>query len=246
MILNVRTLLSVGITALLLFLVLLMPARVALSLTGMDSLLGYQDARGSIWGARLHGARLRGQPVGSMDLSISPFALLSGSFNADVRFSGGGRQGSFSLLKGATTEIKSLDLALDVSAVFGPAALSGVLSVRDAALSYEGARCTSGSGTIRTNILENGFSAIGMAGPLLAGQLGCTDGTVSFSLGGESDLLQISAIGRVTGAGQPDADILLTFKDPDIVTPDLKSALEFAGLRESNEGWRGQLNMDIR
>lgn len=245
MTLSVRGLLSVGLAAFILFLILFMPARLALSFTGANAFLGYQEAQGSIWNARLLGAQVRSRPLGTMDLSISPFALVTGDLGADIRFGGGGRQGSLSLNTGATTEIKDLNLALDVSAVLGPAALNGVLTVRDGTFTYEGARCTAGRGIARSNVLESGFAAMGLTAPVLAGDLGCTDGKPSFALAGENDLLSISASGIITGAQRPVADILLAFKDAQLVTDDLKSALEFAGLRESNEGWRGRLNLDL-
>lgn len=246
MILNVRTLLSVGATAFLAFLIMLMPARAALSLMGAQTIIGYQDARGSIWHARLVGAQIRGRPLGTVELSLSPFALLTGSLNADVRFDGSGRQGSFTLKKDQKTLIEDLGIALDIDAVFGPAALSGVLTVKDGSFRYDQGRCTSGSGLVRTNVLESGFTAIGVQAPVLAGELSCVEGRPFYSLLGENERLAISASGTLTGAAQQTAEINVTFKDTSLVTPDLKSALEFAGLRESNEGWRGQLNLDLR
>jgi len=245
MTLSVRALLSVGFAAFILFLVLLMPANLALSLTGANTFLGYQEAQGSIWNARLLGAQVRGRPLGTMDLSISPLTLMTGNLSADVRFGGGGKQGSFALKTGSVTEIDRLDLVLDVSAVLGPAALNGVLTVRGGSFTYDGGRCTAGRGAVRSNILESGFAAMGVTAPVLAGDLSCMDGKPAFTLAGENDLLSISASGVFTGARRPTADILLAFKDARLVTDDLKSALEFAGLRESNEGWRGRLNLEL-
>lgn len=245
MMLSLRTLLSVGVTAFVAFLILLMPARVALSLTGAQTLLTYQEARGSIWQARLLGVQVRGRPLGAVELGVSPFALLTGSLNADVRFSGAGRQGSFTLRKDKTTAVDALDMALDVNAVFGLAALNGVVTVRDGSLSYDQGRCTSGSGAVRTNILESGFAATGIQAPVLAGALGCAAGQPAYTLSGENEFVAIFANGVLTDAQRQTVDIVLTFKDMRLVTSDLRSALEFAGLSESNEGWRGRLNLDL-
>jgi general secretion pathway protein N len=247
MILSARTLVITGIAAFLLFVIALMPASLALSLSGADGLLRYSAAHGTVWDARLEGARVSGRPLGTVALSLSPLSALAGTLSAEGAFSSPGRSGRFALTRdGDTTRVKDLHLSLDITARVGRGALAGVLSLRDAALAFSGNRCTQADGTFRTNILESGFAGTGVEGPLLTGALVCDGGVPGFRFSGENDFVAISGQGSLTAGARVAADILVAFREGVPVTDDLKLALQFAGLQETTEGWRGQLSLDVQ
>jgi hypothetical protein len=193
--------------ALLLALVALLPLKMVLIAAGGQDRFGYVAAYGPVWGGRVYGLRLTGEPIRETGIALDPIGLLGLQARLDWRVEDVSLRGagmtSFGL--GGRVRIENAQLTARLDR-FGLAALPGLdpdepvfLSVDRLVHGPEG--CLEARGALRTNALYTLGQAYDFDGPVLEGVLQCSqDGQVELILGGESEDVSVEA--EITLAGQ--------------------------------------------
>lgn len=203
--------------ALLLAIVLLLPLRVALALTG--DMIAARSVEGTVWDGRLLGASLGGQPVGDLDAGMSPLPLLLGK--ARVKVDGalvhGAVIGSFG---GQGGDIVVLNLPL--SRTFGPVTLSA-LDVADAHVRFRGGDCAEADG--RVGLQLRSF----LGEQHLSGTLRCSGPVLAVDLLSQSAMERLSL--RFPDAGRYEATLIVRASDTGQA-----AGLAAAGFRETPVG----------
>ena len=92
-------------------LVMTLPMRIALAWMGADHAgVSAADVSGSIWNGQLRATQYHGAPLGDMEASLDPFALLSGKRRLTVR----GTLGKVALVEGVSRGFEMADAAIEV------------------------------------------------------------------------------------------------------------------------------------
>lgn len=236
-----RLLLTVGSAAFFVFLLAFLPARVMLPRVAPDA--RYSDAQGSIWQAAVRDLSLGTYHLGNTGINVSPLSLVSGGLAADISFDGPNGRGSVTWRRDGGTHLEGLSLIRDVQARIGGRVLSGAVSVSGSQFSFdEKGQCQHAEGMLRSNILE----ALGpIDGPPISGGFACKDGLVTVRFTGEHQAFSISGQGPLNGMSGAPLELVLTSKTTADLPEPLILMLRSAGLRQTDEGWRGQLILDL-
>lgn len=203
--------------ALLLAILLLLPLRIALALTG--DAIAARSVEGTVWSGRLLGASLGGQPLGDLDAGMSPFALFLGkaSVHLDGALLHGAVIGSFG---GQGGDIRMLNLPLSRS--FGPVTLTA-MDVADAHVRFRGNDCAEADG--RVGLQLKSF----LGEQHLSGALRCSGAVLAVDLLSQSAMERLSL--RFRDPGRYEATLIVRASDTGQA-----SGLAAAGFRETPVG----------
>lgn len=145
------------IAVLLLFifgLILFMPMRIALGLSGLERLgVAAREVRGTLWSGRIDQLMLGTMPVGSVKAALSPVSLLMGR----VRFDIWRRQGAADDLSGALTVgfgrvgIDDVTGTVPLGRSFAPLPVAS-LAMEDVSAYFSGDRCGHAEGRVRAQM----------------------------------------------------------------------------------------------
>lgn len=202
--------------ALALALIVFLPLRLALGFG--DSILFARSVEGSIWGGRLMGAAIGGQPLGDLKAGLSPLHLFLGQVrvNVDGAFRG-------ALIKTFSSEGANIEgMTLPLSRSFGALRLTS-LEISQAHLRFRKGNCAEADGRVTVQV-------DGALGPQrLSGDLKCSGSVLA------AELLSQSAMERLTlrfpKAGRYEAILSIRAADAEQAT-----RLSAAGLRETASG----------
>jgi general secretion pathway protein N len=153
------------------------PMSLALSRAGATH-VSAAAVSGSIWNGRAEAARYRDIPLGDVELSLDPLALLSGTRRVTMN----GPLGRFTLVQGAARGLEAADAAIEVEHLRLAPGFSGHVRLANATVLFSDGRCLRAQGRIATDVLER---AIG--GPEISGVLACA---------GEAAVAQLEALTR--------------------------------------------------
>lgn len=233
--------------AFLLFFVVLMPAKIAVSWLGLDTRLNYGEVQGSLFHAELSGVSFQGMPMGHVTVEPSFGALLSGSFSGDVQVRGQGISGSAEISEtdGDSYRFTGLKLVMPVAAIADGWPLRGSLSLTASELVLGPQGCMGGSFTLRTDAFSSALSQLGAGELVLAGDGACASGQLTMTLAGENQQLALALQAKGVSAGMLVADVTLTPKATLSGRDDLQMALNFAGLRRNGNAWVGEIHLPI-
>jgi hypothetical protein len=185
------TLLRIGV-ALLGFLVVgvaFLPLRLVFDRLPLPSAqVGVSSISGSIWRGRLEGVTLEGEPLGAFDLRTEAWPLLSGRLRVNFVSDGPLTSGQLAA-RGGSLMLLNLNGETPLSRFAPSAPAEAMLSVRNAGLDLDGARCKRAGG--QTTL--TGLSSLGIGD--LAGPVSCEAGRLVLQLAPQ--------------AGGPGVDILL-------------------------------------
>jgi general secretion pathway protein N len=203
--------------ALLLAIVLLLPLRIALSLTG--DMIAARSVEGTVWSGRLLGASLGGQPLGDLDAGMSPFSLFLGKtrvkvdgplLHGAVIRSFGGHGGDIAMLN------------LPLSRTFGPVTLTA-MDVAGAHVRFRGNDCAEADG--RAGLRLKSF----LGEQRLSGALRCSGAILAVDLLSQSAMERLSL--RFPEPGRYEATLIVRASDTGQA-----SGLAAAGFRETPVG----------
>lgn len=233
--------------AFVLFFVVLMPAKIAVSWLGLDTRLSYGEVQGSLFHAELSGVSFQGMPLGNV--TVEPFlgALLTGAFSGDVQLRGQGIAGS-AVVRETDADIYSfanLKIVTPVALVADGWPLRGSLSLAAPELVLGPQGCMDGSFTLRTDAFSSALSQLGVGELVLAGDGACASGQLTMTLEGENELVALTLKAKAVNAGKLIADVALTPKATLAGRDDLQMALNFAGLRRNGNAWVGEIHLPI-
>ncbi len=242
-----RNLLGVGVAAFSLFLIILFPASLGARLVFANTDVRYGGVTGSVWHMTLENTSLFGVPLGRVQIEPAFWSLISGTPIASLSFEHDDRRGQvarFAAVDGY--QLSDFTLFTEIGGQFGPIAVRGPVSVRGQEIAFDAAgMCRSGSADFRADILKAVFEATGGGAPILEGSVACNSSGMEIEFSGSSAFASVSGESVWRGERTIVADIAVVFNSETALPNSLKSALEFAGLRETNDGWRGQLNLDL-
>ncbi len=223
-----------GIAALLLALVLIIatfPMRLALAWSGApDAGVTAREVRGSVWAGELVDARLGALPLGTVQASLSPLALLGG--DTELAFSRTDQR------LGALAGRLHGSNPRGVSDVNGTATMSGGLGMipvdtirfEGATLRFDGAeKCTRASGRIQLAVsapIAGLDLSRGLAGPL-----SCADGRAQAALASQSGMERLTL--SFDGSGAYRARLVINV-DRD---PAMAAALATLGFKAGSGGF---------
>ncbi|MDO1558590.1 type II secretion system protein N [Brevundimonas sp. 2R-24] len=148
--------------------------------------LSVERISGSIWSGRLHEARLLGAPLGDLNASASPWALLTGKARLKLE----GERGGSAVLEtnGDSVAVHDLDGAIPAGLLGLPPGLRGALDVRDGAAVFRGGACVSAAGRVRLDALTR---IAGFSGPMLEGPISCQAGRLSVDMRGRTEQAEV-------------------------------------------------------
>ncbi len=170
--------------------------------------LSWQQARGTIWDGQVTGLGMNGNPLGAIDMSLSPWKFITGGAPShfDWISEQGRARGDIAISKNSI-RLKNTDMNLFVGTMSGLhpelQKLGGALSLKnvDAAAELSGA-CKSASGAAQTDILQRLGTQYGRSWPILKGEISCANGDLILPLSGEGEAgerFNISIIASPTG-----------------------------------------------
>ena len=246
--LGVRHLGLIFIAALVLFLLVLMPASLALGWVGLGRVIGYSEAKGSLWHAELKDVSVGGLYLGTLNLEPDAVALFTGSLAGKANFSGGGSSGHFRLedQSGTMFGFRDGEIVTPVQTSAGGWLLAGTVALKSPQVVIDTqAGCQEGDFTIRTDMLAPALRAFGGDDLMLVGTGHCQAGVVTAVLEGDTGTVTAQIAARWSVGHPMLADVTLLPHDA-ALSDDLQTALQFAGLKASGAGWQGQLTIPVK
>lgn len=200
------------------------PMSVALSWLGADQVgVSAAEVSGSIWSGRLKAAQYRGIPLGDVEASLDPFALLVGTRRLAVQ----GTLGGATLVDGDSRGFEMADAAIEAAHLHPALPLAGHMRLERATLLFSGRRCVRAEGHIATDLLERAFD-----GPEVAGTLSCAGEAAVARLDGRLQDVDVSIALRLDAGGRYQAETRIVSANPMV-----RGALALAGFAESGDGF---------
>jgi general secretion pathway protein N len=216
------------ITLILLFvfgLILFMPMRIALGLTGLERVgVAARDVRGSIWSGRIDQLMLGTMPVGSVRAALSPISLLMGRARIDIWR----QQGAADDLSGALTVgfgrvgIDDVTGAVPLGRSFAPLPI-GSLIMEDVTAYFSGDRCGHAEGRVRAQMAGQ-FPGLNLSQGL-SGTVSCDGEALLLPLVSQSGLEKVNL--RIWRSGRYVAEMRV--ETADAVLADALAKAGFAG-----------------
>jgi general secretion pathway protein N len=190
-------------------LIVFLPMRLVLGWAGLgDQGFSARTVSGSIWAGRLNEARFGDLALGSLDASVSPFALLIGRARI-------GLDGDPGLLHGAITlsrhgqGVDDLTATLPTGRAFAPLPVTQ-LALENVTVHFADDTCEKAEGRVRARLVGE---AAGVALPTeLSGVARCDGGALLLPLASQAGTESIEL--RITGAGRYTAALRIAPSDP--------------------------------
>lgn len=200
------------------------PMRVTLSWLGADQAgVSAAEISGSIWNGRLTETHYRGIPLGDVEASLHPFALLAGARRLAVQ----GTFGRAMLVHGDSRGFEGADAAIEVAYLRPAFPLAGRIRLEQATLLFSGGRCVRAEGRIATDVLQRAFD-----GSEVAGTLSCAGEAAVARLDGRLTDGEVSVALRLDASGNYQAETRIVSANPIV-----RGALALAGFSESGDGF---------
>lgn len=190
-------------------LLVFLPMRLVLGWAGLgDEGFSARTVSGSVWDGRLNEARFGDLALGSLDASVSPFALLIGRARVSV-------QGDPGLIHGAITlsrhgrGIDDMTATLPTGRAFAPLPVTQ-LTLEDVTVHFNDDTCDMAEGRVRARLVGE---AAGIVLPTeVSGIARCDGGALLLPLASQAGTESIEL--RITGAGRYTAALRLAPTDP--------------------------------
>lgn len=190
-------------------LLVFLPMRLVLGWAGLgDQGFSARTVSGSIWDGRLNEARFGDLALGSLDASVSPFALLIGRARIAL-------DGDPGLLHGAITlsrhgqGVDDMTATLPTGRAFAPLPVTE-LGLENVTVHFADDTCDRAEGRVRAKLVGE---AAGVALPSeLSGIARCDGGTLLLPLASQAGTESIEL--RITGAGRYTAALRIAPTDP--------------------------------
>ena len=200
------------------------PMRVTLSWLGADQAgVSAAEISGSIWNGRLTGTHYRDIPLGEVEASLDPFALLAGTRRLAVL----GTFGRATLVQGDSRGFEAADAAIEVAYLRPAFPLAGRIRLEQATLLFSGGRCVRAEGRVATDVLQRAFD-----GSEVAGTLSCVGEAAVARLDGRLTDGEVSIALRLDASGNYQAETRVVSANPMV-----RGALALAGFAESGDGF---------
>lgn len=195
--------------ALVIALLIFLPMRLVLGIVGLGQQgFSARTVEGSVWDGRLNEARFGTLPLGSLDASLSPFALLLGRARVSVHGDPGLIDGAITLSRHGQG-IDGMTATLPTGGAFAPLPVSQ-LSLEAVTVHFTDGLCDSAEGRVRARLIGE---AAGIALPAeVSGNARCDGGALLLPLASQSGNEAIDL--RITGNGRYTAALRIVPADP--------------------------------
>lgn len=217
---------------LLIALVVFLPLRLVLGLTGIDELgLSARRAGGTVWGGSLTEARVGALALGDLRAHLSPWALLTGGARVEIEgpgtLSGRGIGGAVTVAR-HRFGVDDLSAALAAGPLFQPVPVT-VLDLDQVSIDFVDGECRQAEGRVRATL---GPGPAGLAlPPQVSGAIRCDAGGLLVPLTGQAGTEAVSL--RIAGDGRYRAELTLPAGDPAAA-----ARLAALGFVQTAGGWR--------
>ena len=179
-----------------------LPLAVPLALIDAPQLTSTR-AVGSVWDGQIQGLAWRGRVLGDAAVRVRPLMLLLGRADIDGALAGSAVTGAgrITLWPNASTEVRDAVLTADVAMLPLVLPLKGTLTIDARRLAFGDEGCRAVDASVTTDTLAKSTAGISWQGPVLAGNITCTAGTLMVPLAGTAGndsvavTLQLSADG---------------------------------------------------
>lgn len=225
---------TVGIAAL--ALLLLFPLRIVLGWSDLER-MGFtaRQVGGTIWHGRIGDLHLRSQPLGTLDVTLDPAALMVGTVSmAFERLDDPEGPLNGRLVAGLKRGVRSTSGRIGVGEMFAPLPLAA-LELSDVTILFRGGQCSEASGRI-TPVLATPIPGVQLD-PGISGSVECDGERARVRLDSPSGAQRIEFYVRESG----DFRAWMVVRSDD---PLVNSALSLYGFRPSANGLR--LSVDGR
>lgn len=244
---SVRAGIVLFIVSLVLFIVVLLPVSVILSLTNIKSRVAYSHVAGSLSHMSFTDLSVDGVYMGSLEFSPDFPEVLWGEVAGSVNFSGLDRQAeiSFELDNTENLIIDHMTLLAPVTLETNVGQLSGVLRARSNGSVISLSRgCLSGDFDLVTTVFDNLFEQMSIPVLSISGQGVCgSNGMINVNLEGKSNALVLAISGEIdSDQNWSDPALALTaFVEPPeggVFASDLEQLFLSAGLSRVGRRYR--------
>lgn len=186
-----------------------LPMRLAVSIVGIEgSHFSARDISGSVWDARIEGAKIGSYSLGDFDAGLQFFALFSGTLKMDLdRVAVKGKSAlvaTIGMQKGVLL-IEDASTTIDVRQQFSPLPAS-TMGIDNLNISFANGRCESASGTVRMTLDAN-IPGLDLKQGLLGNAI-CQDGILVLPLKSGSAMETLTL--KLAGDGTYSGRLLLT------------------------------------
>lgn len=212
----------------LLALVGLFPLRLAIAWSDLGR-MGFtaRQVGGTIWSGRIGDLQLRTQPIGTIDVTLNPLALLFGSIDMGFeRLDSPEGPLAGNLLAGSSRGIRSTSGRIAVADMFAPVPV-GALELNDVTVLFRNGQCVDASGRI-TPVITVPLPGVRLD-PGLSGAVECDGERARVEFSSASGAERIDFYVQETG----DYRARMTIRSTD---PIVNSALAVFGFRPSPQG----------
>jgi hypothetical protein len=160
----------------------------------------------------------RGYAIGEVTVQPVFSALLTGQTLFKVKTSGARMQADGVIGRGLFSVLHMRNVSADADLAGLPVLvqLVGRLSAQIQELDFGSGGCRRAIGTLQTDALRRGIAGLPWQGPVLAGQLQCTDGAIVLPLSSTTDRQRVSATMTLTPDGAFEARIEIPAPDASI------------------------------
>lgn len=228
----------VGFLAFLLFMVSLMPASSALRFASLPAALSYQSVSGSLWNLELSGVSIYGRPVGRLTLEPD-LSVLAGGLDGKVKLNGSDMAADFDLAMGDQITVDNLDLTMGLSGRVASFAFDGAMRLQNGMIELQpSGRCISASGTVRTNVFQDMFAALGMSRDAAEAALTCNAGYLQVIFNRRFGGGNLEVTGNIVEPSVVDMVLLLRFDDQAAIPREMLGWLDANGFQATPDGWR--------
>lgn len=230
-----RRLIAVLIGLILLMTVLLVPLRLALLAAGDVGAFGVAGVTGTVWGGRLKGVTVAGQPLGDLRAGLNPLALLTGQVRLGLSQEPQARGGAARLwLTGRQRGVEGLTLRTSVDLTEAGLPLIGLASFKDVTGLFRAGRCSAAGGDIGLTLSGSGP----LVGTRLTGVPTCRGDSWTAVLTGRAGDAKVTVANRIDGRGRYQIEMAVATSDPAMAQALLAGGFsrDAAGFRRLLEG----------
>ena len=212
----------------LLALIGLIPLRQAFAWSDLGQIgFSARQVGGTIWYGRIGDLHLRSQPVGTVEVTVDPLALLFGTINMEFnRLDSPEGPLTGNLVAGLSRGIRSTSGRIAVGEMFAPVPV-GALELSDVTVLFRNGECAEASGRI-TPIIAVPLPGVRLDSGL-SGAIECDGERAHVDMTSESGAERIDFYVQQSG----DYRATMTIRTPD---PTVRSALAMFGFRPSPRG----------
>ncbi len=203
---------------LLLCLLIFMPLRVALGLSGLEQRgVSARTVEGAIWAGQLGDLHIGNLPLGNVDARLRPLPLLTGKTEMALHRAQNGQSPALNAIVGSRGDmltVRSASADIATRGVFAPVPVSSI-QLENVNAEIHGGKCVEARGTVRVNV-QQGLPGLNLSRGL-SGKIACRNGALFVPLVGQSGLEKLEL--TIREGGRYEAVFIIDDISPELAAP---------------------------